>query len=179
MILLLHFFDNYSQRKRYYCVKSAIGILSFNQNCYPIFGRVSQIFKTKLLVQTLISQPNMDQIERFMDQSLHWLIVDRKIPTFKIGDLVFVLHFIKQQVFFDSPGIVSTSYCLTKISIRARGSISRVFCLSFPVPFLYMARTKACFRVTLHQTASPFLTYPLLFHRPLCSYCTTGPNSAF
>ena len=35
-------------------------------------------------------------------------------------------------------------YCLTKISIRAKRSISRVFSLFIvPSPFLYIARTKA------------------------------------
>ena len=38
----------------------------------------------------------------------------------------------------------SNFYCLTKISIRAKRSISRVFSLFIvPSPFLYIARTKA------------------------------------
>ena len=47
-------------------------------NGYPVFGRFSQILKTKFLVQTLVSQPNMKLIERFMDQNLSTLTQGRK-----------------------------------------------------------------------------------------------------
>ena len=149
MIVLLHFLTIIAKEKGITkCVKAAIGILSLIQlqpKLLPYFWSIFTDFQNQVLVQPLISRPNMDQIERFVDQSLHWLICRSKtIPTFKIGDLVFVLPFIKQQVLFDSPGIVSPSYCLTKSSIRARRSISRVFSLFIiPSPFFYIARTKA------------------------------------
>ena len=41
-------------------------------------------------------------------------------------------------------GQLNALYCLTKISTRAKRSISRVFSLFIvPAPFLYIARTKA------------------------------------
>ena len=41
-----------------------------HQNQYLVFGRFSQIFKTTVLLQTLISQPNFNQTNRFIDQNL-------------------------------------------------------------------------------------------------------------
>ena len=41
---------------------------------WPIFP----FFKTRLLVQSLISLPNIKQIKRFMDQNLSWVIVNQK-----------------------------------------------------------------------------------------------------
>ena len=53
------------------------------------------------------------------------------------------MHKIIDGVHFDHRGNMST-YSLTKISIRAKRSISRVFSLFIvPSPFLYIARTKA------------------------------------
>ena len=59
------------------CKSSNICIISFIQLARklilclsPVFGRFSQIFKTKFLVQALISQQNMNQIKRFIDQNL-------------------------------------------------------------------------------------------------------------
>ena len=54
-------------------------------------------------------------------------------------------RFLLQQLTINTKFEIISSYCLTKSSIRAKRSISRIFfsCLSFPAPFLYIARTKA------------------------------------
>ena len=42
-------------------------------------------FQTRSVVQTLISQPNVNQIKHFVDQNLRWLTVNRKIYTLLIS----------------------------------------------------------------------------------------------
>ena len=56
----------------------SLALSSLHQNWNPVSGRFSQIFKTRFLVQTLISQGNINQIKRFIDQNLSWLILNRK-----------------------------------------------------------------------------------------------------
>ena len=52
--------------------------MAIHRNWYRVFGRFSQVFKTSFLVQTLISQPTINQIKPFMDQNLSLLIVNWK-----------------------------------------------------------------------------------------------------
>ena len=78
-MIMLHSFPAFlkiSQRKRQ-GVKSAICNLRFNQlapklipKLTPCFWPISEIFKPKFSVQILISQPNINQITRLMDQNL-------------------------------------------------------------------------------------------------------------
>ena len=71
----------------------------------PCFGQFSQIFKTKFLVQTLVSQPNVSAKLRAL-----WIKICSKfancesktIPILEIEDLAFMLRSIKQRAFFDS-----------------------------------------------------------------------------
>ena len=42
----------------------------------PCFWPISTDSQNEVLVQTLISRPNINQIKRFMDQNLGWLIVN-------------------------------------------------------------------------------------------------------
>ena len=72
-----------SQRKRHYKVCKSSNMQSYlcptQTKIYTLlFDRFSKIFKTKFLIQTLISQPNMNQIKPFVDQNLSWLIVNQK-----------------------------------------------------------------------------------------------------
>ena len=49
----------------------SLGIIHGNlSKLILVFGRFSQIFKTKFLVQTLLSPRSMYVFERFMDQNL-------------------------------------------------------------------------------------------------------------
>ena len=62
--------------------------MAIHQNWYSVFGGFSQIFKTRFLAQTLVSQRNINLTERFMDQNLSSLGTENAL---KINDLVFML----------------------------------------------------------------------------------------
>ena len=100
------------------CAEAAIGILNFipvAPKLISCFGRFSQILKTKFLVETLISQPNLNQISHFMDQNLSWLIVNRKQFQFWKSKIFFTLRSIKQRAFFDSPGTLGSHVIETSV----------------------------------------------------------------
>ena len=63
------------------------------------------IFKTRFLVQTLISQPNINQIKRFVDQNLSWLMVNRKQFQFWKSKILFSCYSpLNSEPFVYSPG---------------------------------------------------------------------------
>ena len=74
-------------------VKVAICILSIIQLApkliYPVFGLFLQIFEMRFLLQTVISQPNMNEITCFMDQNLSWLIANWKQFQFWKSKILF------------------------------------------------------------------------------------------
>ena len=79
---------------------------SLYQSLLSVFGQFSQIFKTKVSVQTLISQCKyINQIKGFVDRYLDKLTHCESKTTviLKIKDLIFMLHSIKPWAFFDSP----------------------------------------------------------------------------
>ena len=91
---------------------SFLAVSSFALKLMPCFRRFSKIFTTNFLVQTLISQPNVNQIKRFMDQNLSWL-VNCKLktgPILEIKDLLFMLRSIKQRAFLMTQSIGSTYF---------------------------------------------------------------------
>ena len=74
------------------CAKAAICVPSFIQvasKLIPSFWPIFTDVRMKFFVQTLISQPNIDQIKRFMDQNLRWLIVNRKQFQFRKSKTLF------------------------------------------------------------------------------------------
>ena len=106
----------------------------------PCFGQFSQIFKTKFSVQTLISQPNMNQIKCFIDHDLSWLTVNQKqIPILEIKDLVFMLRSIKQRAFFDSQcrSCYSLAFCWKNFK-RGGGGVKDVRPLFFKTLDYYL-----------------------------------------
>ena len=76
-----------------------------HQTWYLVFGRLSQIFKTRFSVQTLISQPSINQIKRSMDQNLSWLIINLKQFQFFKSEVLFPSYApLNNEPVFDSPG---------------------------------------------------------------------------
>ena len=83
-----------------YCVRKNGGkILWFSANCIsfiqlaaklmPCFWSIITDLQNEVTVQTLIFPPNINQIKRFMNQNLSWLIVNPKQFQFRKPKILF------------------------------------------------------------------------------------------
>ena len=104
----LEFSDNQSKKGIWKCAKAAICIISFIHlalKLIPCLWSTFNDFQNEAFVQTLISQPNISQINNFMDQNLSWLIINQKQYQFWKQKILFSCYaLLNIEPFFDSCG---------------------------------------------------------------------------